>query len=156
VRNITQLNPSIFAWLDLLNLNVWVVLILMAGVAGFTMISGLLILIIERTGMIGLLKALGATNDAIRKIFLWLSVLLIGKGMLWGNIIGLLLYFVQSQFKIFALDPESYYVDSIPMSFNVWTFLLLNAGTLLASVIMLILPSFLVSRINPATSMRYE
>ncbi|KAA6313779.1 hypothetical protein EZS27_035503, partial [termite gut metagenome] len=156
VRNITQLNPSIFAWLDLLNLNVWVVLILMIGVAGFTMISGLLILIIERTNMIGLLKALGATNYTIRKIFLWLSVFLIGKGMIWGNMIGLLLYFAQSRFKIFALDPESYYVDSIPMSFGVWTFILLNTGTLLVSVIMLIMPSFLVSRINPASSMRYE
>ncbi|KAA6351847.1 Lipoprotein-releasing system transmembrane protein LolE [termite gut metagenome] len=156
VRNIKQLNLSIFAWLDLLNLNVLVVLILMTGVAGFTMISGLLILIIERTNMIGLLKALGATNYTIRKIFLWLSVFLIGKGMIWGNIIGLLLYFVQSRFKIFALDPESYYVDSIPMSFSVWAFIFLNIGTLLVSVLMLIMPSFLVSRINPATSMRYE
>ncbi|KAA6325434.1 hypothetical protein EZS27_025356, partial [termite gut metagenome] len=108
------------------------------------------------TNMIGLLKALGATNYTIRKIFLWLSVFLIGKGMIWGNVIGLLLYFAQSRFKIFALDPESYYVDSIPMSFGVWAFILLNTGTLLVSVIMLIMPSFLVSRINPASSMRYE
>ena len=89
VRNIEQLNPQIFAWLDLLDLNVWVILFLMIGVAGFTMISGLLIIIIERTNMIGILKALGANNFTIRRTFLWFAVFLIGKGMFWGNAIGL-------------------------------------------------------------------
>ncbi|KAA6306143.1 Lipoprotein-releasing system transmembrane protein LolE, partial [termite gut metagenome] len=114
VRNVEQLNSSIFAWLNLLDLNVLVILVLIIGVAGFTMISGLLILIIERTNMIGLLKALGAGNYAIRKVFLWLAVFLIGKGMVWGNVIGLFLYFVQSQFKLFSLNPETYYVSSVP------------------------------------------
>ena len=156
VRSIEQLNPQIFAWLDLLDLNVWVILFLMIGVAGFTMISGLLIIIIERKNMIRILKALGATNFTIRKTFLWFAVFLIGKGMLWGNVIGLAFCILQSRFGIFKLDPETYYVDTVPVSFNIWLFLLLNAGTLLASVLMLLAPSFLITRIHPATSIRYE
>lgn len=93
VRNVEQLNPQIFAWLDILDVNIWVILILMIGVAGFTMVSGLLIIIIERTSMIGVLKSLGANNFTIRKLFLWFAVFLIGKGMLWGNVIGLSFYF---------------------------------------------------------------
>ena len=156
VRNIEQLNPQIFEWLNLLDLNVWVILFLMIGVAGFTMISGLLIIIIERTNMIGILKALGADNFTIRKTYLRIAVFLIGKGMLWGNAIGLAFCFIQSQFGIFKLDPENYYVDTVSVSFNVWFFLLINAGTLLASVLMLIGPSYLITKINPASSMRYE
>lgn len=156
VRNIEQSNPQIFEWLSLLDLNVWVILILMIGVAGFTMISGLLIIIIERTNMIGILKALGANNYTIRKVFLWFSVFLIGKGMIWGNAIGLLFCLLQSQFHLFKLDPESYYVDSVPVSFNILLFLLINAGTLFASVLMLLGPSYLITKINPASSMRYE
>lgn len=156
VRNVEQLNPSIFAWLDILDVNIWVILILMLGVAGFTMVSGLLIIIIERTSMIGVLKSLGADNLTIRKLFLWLAVFLIGKGMWWGNVIGLAFYFVQKQFGLFQLDPETYYMDTVPVSFNLWIFLLLNIGTLLASIIMLLGPSYLITRIYPANSMRYE
>lgn len=156
VRSIEQLNPQIFAWLDLLDLNVWVILILMIGVAGFTMISGLLIIIIERTNMIGVLKALGANNFTIRKTFLWFAVFLIGKGMIWGNAIGLGFCILQSQFGIFKLDPETYYVDAVPVSFHVLLFLLINVGTLLAAVLMLIGPSYLITKINPANSIRYE
>ena len=156
VQNIEQLNPQIFEWLGLLDLNVWVILILMVGVAGFTMISGLLMIIIERTNMIGILKALGANNFTIRKVFLWFSVFLIGKGMIWGNAIGLLFCVLQSQFHILKLDPESYYVDSVPVSFNIGLFLLINMGTLFASVLMLLGPSYLITKINPASSMRYE
>lgn len=156
VRDIEQLIPQIFAWLDILDVNIWVILILMIGVAGFTMVSGLLILIIERTSMIGVLKSLGADNFTIRKLFLWLAVFLIGKGMLWGNVIGLAFYFIQKWFGLFRLDPETYYMDTVPVSFNLWIFLLLNAGTLLASVLMLLGPSYLITRIHPANSMRYE
>lgn len=155
-RNVEQLNPAIFAWLGILDVNIWVILILMIGVAGFTMVSGLLIIIIERTSMIGVLKSLGADNLTIRKVFLWFSVFLIGKGMLWGNVIGLAFYFVQHWSGLFKLDPETYYMATVPVSFNLWLFLLLNAGTLLASVLMLIGPSFLITRIHPADSMRYE
>ena len=94
--------------------------------------------------------------EQIRKTFLWFAVFLIGKGMLWGNVIGLAFCFIQSQFGIFKLDPENYYVDTVSVSFNIWFFLLINAGTLLASVLMLIGPSFLITKINPASSMRYE
>ena len=156
VQNIEEMNPQIFEWLALLDLNVWVILILMVGVAGFTMISGLLIIIIERTNMIGILKALGANNFTIRKVFLWFAVFLIGKGMLWGNVLGLAFYFIQSQFQLFKLDPESYYIDSVPVSLNVLYFVLINVATLTVSVLMLIGPSFLITKINPATSMKYE
>ena len=156
VRSIEQLNPQIFEWLGLLDTNIWVILVLMMGVAGFTMISGLLIIIIERTNMIGILKALGANNFTIRKTFLWFSVFLIGKGMIWGNVIGLAFCFLQSNYKIFKLDPANYYMDSVPVSFNVLLFSLINIGTLLAAVLMLIGPSFLITKINPASSMRYE
>ena len=156
VRNVEQLNPQIFAWLGILDVNIWVILILMIGVAGFTMVSGLLIIIIERTSMIGVLKSLGANNDTIRKVFLWFSVFLIGKGMLWGNLIGLSFYFIQQEFGLFRLDPETYYMDTVPVSFNIWLCLLLNVGTLLASVLMLLGPSYLITRISPATSIRYE
>ena len=156
VLNVEQLNPQIFAWLGILDVNIWVILILMIGVAGFTMVSGLLIIIIERTSMIGVLKSLGANNLTIRKLFLWLAVFLIGKGMLWGNVIGLAFYFIQKWFGLFRLDPETYYMDTVPVSFNLWLFLLLNVGTLLASIAMLLGPSYLITRIHPANSMRYE
>lgn len=156
VRNVEQLNPQIFAWLGILDVNIWVILFLMIGVAGFTVISGLLIIIIERTSMIGVLKSLGATNTTIRKIFLWLSVFLIGRGMLWGNAIGLAFYFIQSWFGLFKLDPETYYMDRVPVSLALLLFVLLNVGTLIISVLMLIGPSYLITRIHPANSMRYE
>lgn len=155
-QTVEETNPQIFAWLDVLDMNVWVILVLMTGVAGFTMISGLLIIILERTNMIGILKALGAGNLAIRHIFLSFSVLLIGRGILWGNVLGLAFFFVQSQFKVFKLDPATYYVDSVPVEFNLWLWLLLNVCTLLISVLMLIGPSYLITRIHPAKSIRFE
>ncbi|WP_321436771.1 ABC transporter permease [uncultured Bacteroides sp.] len=156
VQTVKQLNPSVFAWLSLLDMNVWVILILMLGVAGFTMISGLLIIILERTNMIGILKALGAKNFSIREIFLYFSVFLIGKGMLWGNVVGLLFCFIQSKFQIFKLNPETYYIDHVPVEFNIWLFLLINAGTFIASVLMLVGPSYLISKIHPAKSIQFE
>lgn len=156
VQSIEELNPQLFDWLGLLDFNVWIILVLMIGVAGFIMISGLLILIIERTNMIGLFKALGATNYSIRKVFLWFSVFLIGRGMLWGNIVGLALYFIQKYGRVLKLDPVTYYVDAVPVSLSIWVLLLINIGTLLVSVLMLLGPSFLITKINPATSMRYE
>lgn len=156
VRNVEQLNPQIFGWLGVLDFNIWIILFLMVGVAGFTMISGLLIIIIERTNMIGILKALGATNLTIRKVFLWFAAFLIGKGMLIGNVIGLAFYFIQSEFGVLKLNPETYYMDTVPVSLNVGLFLLLNIGTFLVALLMLIGPSFLITKINPANSMRYE
>ena len=155
-QSVEEQNPQIFAWLDLLDMNVWVILILMTGVAGFTMISGLLIIILERTNMIGVLKARGADNLAIRKVFLSFSVFLIGKGMLWGNVIGLAFVGVQSFFRPFKLDPTTYYVDSVPVEFNVWWWVLLNVCTLVVSVLMLVGPSYLIAHIHPAKSIRFE
>ena len=156
VTTVEESNPQIFAWLDLLDMNVWVILILMTGVAGFTMISGLLIIILERTNMIGILKALGADNLAIRKIFLSFSVFLISRGMLWGNLIGLTFIGVQSYFRPFKLDPATYYVDSVPVEFNLWWWALLNVCTLIVSVLMLVGPSFLIAHIHPAKSIKFE
>jgi len=155
-QTVEEQNPQIFAWLDLLDLNVWVILILMTGVAGFTMISGLLIIILERTNMIGVLKALGADNFSIRKVFLSFSVFLIGRGMLWGNVIGLAFVGIQSFFRPFKLDPATYYVDSVPVEFNVWWWVLLNVCTLVVSVLMLVGPSYLIAHIHPAKSIRFE
>ncbi|MCF0160895.1 MAG: ABC transporter permease [Bacteroidaceae bacterium] len=149
-------NPALFAWLGLLDLNVWVILALMLAVAGFTMISGLLIIILERTNMIGVLKALGADNDAVRHIFLYFAVLLIGRGMVIGNVLGLALCWLQKQFALIPLDAASYYVDVVPIEFN-WPLLIaLNVGTLLVSVTVLLAPSYLVSQIHPARSIRFE
>jgi len=155
-QTIKQLNPQIFSWLDLLDMNVWVILILMLAVAGFNMISGLLILILERTSMIGILKSMGATNWSIRKIFLYHSFFLIGKGMLWGNVIGLSLCAIQYFTGVIPLDAEAYYVATVPITFNWLYILLLNAGTFMASLLMMIGPSYLITKINPAKIIRYE
>lgn len=155
-RTIREINPQIFAWLDLLDINVWVILALMLAVAGFNMISGLLILILERTSMIGILKSIGATNWSIRRIFLYHSLFLIGKGMMWGNIAGLALITLQYFTGIIPLDPEAYYVSTVPVLYNWPLFILLNTGTLLASVLMMIGPSYLITKILPAKIIRYE
>jgi lipoprotein-releasing system permease protein len=155
-QTIKQLNPQIFKWLDLLDMNVWVILILMLSVAGFNMISGLLILILERTNMIGILKSLGATDWSVRKIFLYHSFFLIGKGMLWGNIIGLSLCVIQYFTGILPLNPEAYYVATVPVTFNWLYIVLLNIGTLLASLLMMVGPSYLITKITPAKIIRYE
>ncbi len=155
-RSVEEANPQIFAWLNILDVNVWVILILMTGVAGFTMISGLLIIILDRTNMIGVLKALGADNTSIRKIFLTFSAFLIGKGMLWGNLIGITLCLIQELFHPIKLDPADYYVATVPLEINIGLFLLLNVCTFLVSLLMLIGPSYLISRIHPARSIRFE
>lgn len=156
VQTAEDLNPQIFAWLDVLDMNVWVILILMMGVAGFTMISGLLIIILERTNMIGILKAMGADNHSIRKLFLSFSVFLVGKGMLWGNVIALSFIAIQSFFKPFKLDPATYYIDCVPVEFNLWWWILLNVCTLIVSVLMLVGPSYLIAHIHPAKSIKFE
>lgn len=156
VQSVTDINPGLFAWLDVLDMNVWLILALMIGVAGFTMISGLLILIIERTQFIGILKALGASNASVRKAFLYLVMLIIGKGMLWGNIVGLGLCAVQKFTGLIPLDPANYYLDRVPIEFN-WLFILaVNVVMFVLSVLILIVPSHLISRIYPTKAMRFE
>ncbi|MBP5777703.1 MAG: ABC transporter permease [Prevotella sp.] len=148
--------PQVFMWLELLDINVWIILALMVCVAGFTMISGLLIIILERTQMIGILKALGARNKTIRHTFLWFSVFIIGQGMLWGNVIGIGIVLLQQYTGIISLDPQTYYVSQAPMELNIPLVLLLDAVTLLICIFVLIAPSYLISHIHPAKSMRYE
>ena len=155
-KTIRELNPQIFSWLDLLDLNVWIILALMTAVAGVTMISGLLIIILERTTMIGVLKALGARNKTIRRTFLWFATFMIGKGLLFGNLIGIGLVLLQRWTGLVKLDPETYYVSTVPVELNIPIILLLNVATLLISIFVLIAPSYLVSHIHPAKSMRYE
>jgi lipoprotein-releasing system permease protein len=155
-QTIKQTNPQIFSWLELLDMNVWVILFLMLSVAGFNMISGLLILILERTNMIGILKSLGSTDWSVRKVFLYHSFFLIGKGMLWGNIIGLSLCAIQYFTGIIPLDPQSYYTATVPIAFNWLNIILLNVGTLAASILMMVGPSYLITKITPAKIIRYE
>ena len=156
VTSIKDEYPGIFDWLSLLDMNVWIILILMVAVTGFNMISGLLVQILERVNMIGILKSIGATNHSVRKVFLYFASYLIVKGLLWSNVIGLLLCLLQKYFGIVKLDPTSYYVSTVPINLDIVNILILNAGTLAVIVLMIILPSFIVSKITPADSMRFE
>jgi len=156
VRSIKETNQDIFNWLELTDTNVWVILILMVIVAGFQMISGLLILILERTNMVGILKSLGMSNLSVRKIFLYNTSFIIAKGLFWGNIIGISLALLQLHFSFIKLDPVSYYMTAVPINIKLWHVLLLNAGTLLSTVAMLIVPSFVITRIKPAEAVKYN
>ncbi|MCI7580529.1 MAG: ABC transporter permease, partial [Prevotella sp.] len=147
---------SVSAWLELLDMNVLVILALMTVVAVVTMMCSLLILILERTRDIGLLKTLGARGGTVRSVFLWLSALILSRGMLWGNAVGLGILALQHFFGIVRLDPSVYYVDRAPVAFDVPLFLLINAGTLIVTLLALVLPSFIVGIIKPAKTMRYE
>ncbi len=155
-KTIQEINPQIFQWLNLLDLNVWIILALMLAVAGVTMVSGLLIIILERTTMIGVLKALGAKNRTIRHIFLWFAVFIIGRGLILGDAIAMALLLLQRYTGIIKLDPTTYYVDTAPVEINIPIIIALNVSTLLVSVFVLIAPSYFVSHIHPAKSMRYE
>ncbi|MCL2651923.1 MAG: ABC transporter permease [Candidatus Azobacteroides sp.] len=155
-QSIKQIKPEIFDWLNVLDVNVWVILGLMLVVAGFSMISGLLIIILEKAAMIGTLKALGQNNTSIRKVFLYLSVFLIGKGLLFGNLLAISLCLIQHWFGIVKLNPEVYYLTKAPIDISILPIILINIGTLLVTLIMLILPSYLVANISPAKTMRFE
>lgn len=153
---ITEMNPQIFSWLDLMDLNVWLILGLMIAVAIVTMVSGLLIIILERTPMIGVLKALGAKNRQVRHVFLWFATFVLAKGLLWGNLVGLGIIALQYYTGFVTLDPQTYYVSTVPVEVN-WTIVAaLNAATLVICVLVLVVPSYLVSHIHPARSMHYE
>jgi lipoprotein-releasing system permease protein len=156
VRNITAQFPQIFDWLNLQDTNMWVILILMVVVAGFNMVSGLLIIILERTNMIGILKSMGTTNSGIRKVFLYHAGFLISRGLLWGNVLGIGLCLLQHYFGVIKLDPASYYVSMVPINLNLFHLLILNAGTMLVTIVMLILPSMLVTRISPSEAIKFE
>lgn len=156
VRSIDRKYPQIFAWLEMLDINVWIILSLMILVAGINMISGLLIIILEKTNMIGILKALGTANWSIRKVFLYQASMIIGKGMFWGNVIGISICLFQYYFKIVPLDSANYYVDTVPINLKISHLVLLNIGSLIATVSMLLVPSYLITKISPAKAIRFD
>ena len=155
-KNIREINPQIFGWLDLLDLDVWIILALMIAVSAVTMISGLLIIIIERTSMIGILKALGARGGTIRHTFLWLSAFITIRALVIGNVLGIGLMVLQQQTGFVKLDPQTYYIDTVPVEMNFLYIILINMATLIISLLVLIAPSYFISTIRPAKSMRYE
>lgn len=156
VVSIKEKYRHIFDWLSLLDMNVWVILILMILVAGFNMVSSLLVIILERTQMIGILKAMGAKNLSIRKIFLYFSMLLILKALVIGNILGVGICLVQEYTHFLKLDPESYYLEYVPVNLKLTHLLLLNAGTILITTLMLILPSYFITKVSPEKTIRFE
>ena len=156
VRSIKELNPMIFSWLGVLDSNVAIILVLMILVSGFTMISGLLIIILERVNMIGILKALGHNNYNIRKVFIYVSIFLIIKGMAWGNIISLSFCLLQSHFHWLKLDPETYYINAVPIDLS-WIYVVfINIGSFAVSILMMIAPSYIITKIKPSKSIRFE
>jgi lipoprotein-releasing system permease protein len=156
MRNMYEMSPDLFSWLKLLDTNVWLILLLMIFVSGFNIISGLLILILERTNLIGVLKALGAKNFSVRKVFVYMSCFLIGKGLLWGNLIGLAFCFLQDYFHLLPLNASTYYVDAVPIELN-WVYVLLvNVGTVLISLLVVLIPTHMVSRIDPVKAIKFD
>ncbi len=153
---IYEVNPQIFAWLDLLDLNVWLIFALMIAVAMVTMVSGLLIVILERVSMIGVLKALGARNVMIRNTFVWFGLFIVGRALVIGNVIGLALCLLQKYTGLLTLDPQTYYVSSVQIELNVPVILLINAATVLVSSLILVLPTMLVSHVSPTRSMKFN
>ncbi len=156
VTNIRIRYPQIFDWLNFQDMNVIIIILLMLIVAGFNMISGLLILILEKTNMIGILKALGSENKTIRKVFLYQAAYLIGKGLFWGNIIGLGIALIQLKTGILTLNPSTYYIKTVPVNLDPIHIIMLNAGTMAAIILMLLVPSQLISRITPVKAIRYD
>jgi lipoprotein-releasing system permease protein len=156
VTSIRERYPQIFDWLNFQDMNVIIIITLMLLVAGFNMISGLLILILEKTNMIGIFKALGSENGTIRKVFLYQAAYLIAKGLFWGNIIGIGLAFIQLKTGLISLDPTSYYIKTVPVNLQFSHILLLNAGTMAAIILMLLVPSQLISRIVPVKAIKYD
>jgi lipoprotein-releasing system permease protein len=156
VLNIKDKYPQIFDWLNLQDMNVVIILILMLAVSGFNMISGLLILILDRTNMIGILKALGSSNKSVRRIFLFESGFLILKGLFWGNLFGIGLCLIQYYTGFLKLDASSYYIDHIPVNLNVLHLIILNAVSVGITMLMLIIPSFIIAKFSPAETIRYN
>ncbi len=155
-ETIKETEDQIFSWLELQDMNVIVIIVLMVFVAGFSMISALLILILEKTNMIGILKALGTLNLSIRKIFIYNAVYIIGIGLFWGNLIGISLSLLQSSFSLIPLPEESYYVSTVPIDLSLGYILILNAGILIFCTLMLIIPSYVITVITPIRAIRFK
>jgi lipoprotein-releasing system permease protein len=155
-QSIFEQYPQIFHWLDLQNINVMIIITLILMIAGISMISTLLIIILDNTALTGVLKAMGATDKSIRNIFIRIAIPVIGTGILAGNVLGLLLCFIQWKFGIVTLPQESYYVSAVPVNFSLPYLLLLNAGTLLTCFLMLIGPSLVITKIDPSRILRFD
>ncbi|TAH43298.1 MAG: ABC transporter permease [Bacteroidetes bacterium] len=155
-KTIKEIYPQLFDWLGLQNINAIVIIILMIVVAAINMISALIIIILERVNMIGTFKAMGAGNYSVRKIFIYVAAFLIGRGLLWGNIIGIGLCLIQQQFGLLTLDQASYYISKVPIELSIPHLLLLNVGTLSACLIMMILPTIMITRISPLKALRFS
>ena len=155
-QTVQQLYPQLFEWLNLQNINVEIILVLMLLVCSINMISALLVMILERTTFIGILKSIGANNSLIRKVFLYQAMYLITKGLFWGNIIGIGLCLIQKYLHIISLDQTSYYVKYVPVAINIWMIVALNIGTLVVCSVMMILPTFVITRISPVKAIRFN
>ena len=154
--SITDKYPALFEWLGLFDVNITVIIAIMILIAGINMITALLVLILERTQMIGILKALGTANWSIRKVFLYNAAYLIMKGLFWGNLIGLSLLYVQYKFKFISLNPETYYVRTVPVYIDLYQIIILNVGTLILCVLMLLIPSIIVTKISPVKAITFD
>lgn len=155
-QSILEKYPAIFEWIGLFDNNIYLIIVIMILVAGINMITALLVLILERTQMVGILKALGSNNVSIRKVFLYNAGYLILRGLFWGNLIGITILLIQKYFGVITLDPETYYVNQVPIYLDLSYIVLLNIGTLLLCLLMLIVPSIVVSKISPAKSIKFE
>jgi lipoprotein-releasing system permease protein len=155
-RTIKEVYPQVFDWLNLQDMNAAIIIVLMVVVAGINMISALLIIMLERTNMIGMLKSMGTPNASLRNIFLYTASILIGRGMLWGNIIGIAVCLVQKYGKIMGLNQESYYISYVPIHISVPDILLLNAGTFITCTVMMLLPTLILSGITPVKAIRFR
>lgn len=156
VVSIKEKYRHIFDWLGLLDMNVWVILGLMILVAGFNMVSSLLVIILERTQMIGILKAMGARNWSIRKVFLYFSVMLILKALALGNVLGIGICLIQKYTHVLKLDPASYYLEYVPINLTILHVVLLNVGTIVITILMLLLPSYFITKVSPEKTIRFE
>lgn len=156
VVSIKEKYRYIFDWLGLLDMNVWIILTLMILVAGFNMVSSLLVIILERTQMIGILKAIGARDWSIRKVFLYFSGMLIVRALIWGNLFGIGICLIQHYTHAMKLDPTTYYLEYVPVNLTVLHLVLLNAGTIVITILMLLLPSWFITKVSPEKTIRFE
>ena len=154
-KTIVDAYPNVFDWIKLFDNNIWFIIAIMIVIAGINMITALLVLILERVQMVGILKALGSNNTSIRKIFLYNASYLILKGLFWGNIIGLSIIGIQYFFEVISLNPETYYVSTMPVYISILAIVLLNVGTLFLCFLMLILPSYIITKIEPSKSIKF-
>ena len=154
-QTIIQKFPFIFEWLGMFDFNIYLIIGIMIIVGGFNMITAILVLILEKTPMIGTLKSMGASDKSIRKIFLYNAAYIIGLGLLWGNVLGFVLLYLQQRYSLVKLDPATYYVSEVPTAFTPMWIVCLNIGVLLLCLLMLLIPTYIITKISPTKSMKF-